>query len=84
MQTEIVEKRLVSIQELAKQDSVGFGDTSDFTESFPAYTLSDLSQGDTLWIGQAQPGGQLVRRMRFSAARYSFCKRSSWFTEPVT
>jgi hypothetical protein len=28
--------------------------------------------------------GSLVRRVRFSAARYLFCKSSSWFTEPVT
>src|ERR1700688_810245 len=28
--------------------------------------------------------GSLALRIRFSAARYSFCSRSSWFTEPVT
>lgn len=28
--------------------------------------------------------GSFDRRIRFSAARYSFCGRVSWFTEPVT
>src|ERR1700675_1348032 len=28
--------------------------------------------------------GSFALRIRFSAARYSFCNRSSWFTEPVT
>ena len=28
--------------------------------------------------------GSFALRIRFSAARYSFCSRSSWFTEPVT
>ena len=28
--------------------------------------------------------GSFARRIRFSAARYSFCSKSSWFTEPVT
>ena len=28
--------------------------------------------------------GNLVLRIRFSAARYSFRNKSSWFTEPVT
>jgi hypothetical protein len=29
-----------------------------------------------------QPG--CVFKMRFSAAKYSFCNRSSWLTKPVT
>jgi hypothetical protein len=28
--------------------------------------------------------GSFALRIRFSAARYSFCSRSCWFTEPVT
>jgi hypothetical protein len=28
--------------------------------------------------------GNCALRIRFSAARYSFCSRSSWFTDPVT
>jgi hypothetical protein len=28
--------------------------------------------------------GSFARRIRFSAARYSFCSRSFWFTDPVT
>ncbi len=28
--------------------------------------------------------GSFALKIRFSAARYSFCSRSSWFTEPVT
>ena len=31
-----------------------------------------------------QPGCRRVFKMRFSAARYSFCSRSSWLTNPVT
>jgi hypothetical protein len=33
---------------------------------------------------QDRIGGNLARKIRFSAARYSFRNRSSWFTEPVT
>src|SRR6516165_9629248 len=31
-----------------------------------------------------QPGCRRAFQMRFSAARYSFCSRSSWLTNPVT
>ena len=31
-----------------------------------------------------QPGCRRIFKMRFSAARYSFCSRSSWLTNPVT
>ena len=31
-----------------------------------------------------QPGCRRVFKMRFSAARYSSCSRSSWLTNPVT
>ena len=31
-----------------------------------------------------QPGCRRAFKMRFSAARYSFCSRSSWLTSPVT
>jgi len=31
-----------------------------------------------------QPDGRRAFKMRFSAARYSFCSRSCWLTNPVT
>jgi len=41
------------------QDRIGFGHTSDFPQSLPSHTLSDLSQGDAFRVGQSQSGRKL-------------------------
>ena len=46
--------------------------------------LADLGEvARTGWCNH-NLGGSFALRIRFSAARYSFCSRSSWLTEPVT
>ena len=42
------------------------------------------AEGGASGIGQLQFQEQLRLKIPFSAARYSFCSRSSWVTEPVT
>ena len=49
-----------------------------------AEPLADFRERRSLRISQPQSLGQCARRMRFSAASYSFCSSSSWFTSPVT
>jgi hypothetical protein len=46
--------------------------------------LSDLGEGRSLGIANRNLDGSFAVRIRFSAARYSFCSRSSWVPEPVT
>ena len=36
------------------QDRVRFSYTSNFPQSLPSHTLSDLGQGDAFWVGQSQ------------------------------
>jgi len=66
------------------QNGVGFGDASNLSERFAAKALSDFRQRDPFRVGKPQSPGNLVLRMRFSVARYSFRNNSSWLTEPVT
>ena len=51
-------------------------------------TLSKREIIDKLQAGWRASGNYeklyLALKIRFSAARYSFRRRSSWFTEPVT
>ena len=56
----------------------------EIAECFAAEPLADFRERRSLRISQPQSLGQCARRMRFSAASYSFCSSSSWFTSPVT
>ena len=66
------------------QVSVGFGNADDFRECFAPQAFPDLGQVIRSGLERRNRVGSLVRRIRFSAAKYSFRSRSSWLTEPVT
>jgi len=66
------------------QDGVGFDDTGDRSECFASKAFPDLGESSAFGIAHRNLNGSFALRIRFSAARYSFCRRSSWFTEPVT
>ena len=66
------------------QNSVGFGNLRDIPERFTAKALSDFGQGDPFRAERRSRAGNLVLKIRFSAAKYSFRNKSSWLTEPVT
>ena len=44
---------------IPRQNRLGFGDTSDLRQMFPAQTLGDLCQGSALGIGEPQPTGEV-------------------------
>jgi len=69
---------------IPSQNGVGFGDAGHMPERFASQALADFGEGGALGVAQRKVDGSFALRIRFSAARYSFCKRSSWFTEPVT
>jgi hypothetical protein len=41
------------------EDSIGFGDTRDLLEPCAAQSLSDLSEGRSLWIGKGHTAGKV-------------------------
>jgi hypothetical protein len=65
------------------KNAIRFGDARDLLQAFASEAPADFRQGGPLAIGEP-PGCRRVFKMRFSAARYSFCSRSSWLTNPVT
>jgi hypothetical protein len=66
------------------QDGVGLGDAGDLSERFTSHTPPISAR--VARSGSLNPNldGSFALRIRFSAARYSFCRSSSWFTDPVT
>jgi hypothetical protein len=64
-------------------DGVAFGDTGNRSECFASQAFPDLGESGAA-IANRNLDGSFALRIRFSAARYSFCTRRSWFTEPVT
>ena len=65
------------------QNSVGLG-ARDIPERFTAKALSDFGQGDPFRAERRSRAGNLVLKIRFSAAKYSFRNKSSCLTEPLT
>ncbi len=62
------------------QDRIRCGHGSDFTERLPAQPIGKVARsGFVSW----NRDGNFARRIRFSAARYSFRRSNSWLTEPV-
>ena len=66
------------------QDGVGFGDAGDLSERFASQRFPISARVARSGSLNRNLDGSFALRIRFSAARYSFCSRSSWFTEPVT
>jgi len=66
------------------QDRVGFRDAGDLPKRLLPEPFSDLGESGALRIPRRNRVGNLALKIRFSAARYSFRNRSSWFTEPLT
>src|SRR5215471_3535770 len=66
------------------EDSVWLGHVGHFLQSFASESLADLSKRASLRIRQAQPCGQVRPQNSILRGRYSFCRSSSWFTNPVT
>ena len=66
------------------QNRLGPHDARDLREGLAAEPLPDLGQGPAFPVAQFQSAWDLRLSMRFSATRYSFLRRSSSSTEPVT
>src|SRR5947209_5965210 len=58
------------------QDGVRLGRAGHWLQSLASKSFSDLGQGAPLRIGELE-SGKCALRMRFSAARYSFCSNNS-------
>ena len=63
---------------------VRLGDAGDLFQTFAAQPLANFGERESLRIYNRSRVGRCVRRMRFSAATYSFCSSNCWFTSPVT
>src|ERR1017187_9897572 len=65
-------------------DRIGLGDAGHVLQPLrpsllPISASADLSGSDSL-----RRAGRYDRKIRFSAAKYSFCGSNCWFTRPVT
>src|SRR5437879_4717535 len=61
---------------IPRQDGVRLGCAGHLLQSLASKSFSDLGQGTPLRIGELE-SGKCALRIRFSAARYSFCSNNS-------
>ena len=67
------------------ENGIGLGETRDWAAGpLRPKRLPISARVARLPSESRQPGCRRAFKMRFSAARYSFCSRSSWLTKPVT
>jgi hypothetical protein len=66
------------------QDGVRLGNAGDLSERFASHTPPFSARVARSGSLNRNLDGSFALRIRFFAARYSFCRRSSWFTDPVT
>lgn len=68
---------------IPSQDSVGLGDARDLREHFASNRFPISAGVARSGLRNRSLVGSFALKIRFSAAGYSFCSNSSWFTGPI-
>jgi hypothetical protein len=69
---------------IPSENGVWFGHTGTFSRALRPSRLPISASVQRSGSDRRSRAGRCARRIRFSAARYSFCSSSSWLTNPVT